>query len=158
MGPEAAKRATLEAFWIRFTANRQLEPAPRLLARADELANKLVEIAPKGMDHVFFTKSGSESVDAALKIALAWHRVRGDHGVGFGGISVGENAKQPRVLRHAAARRRPYPAHERSGTQSFLARLVALHDAIALSPPLILERKDVDRIFETLAQVIDRVA
>ncbi len=54
------------------------------------------------MDHVFFVNSGSEAVDTALKIALAYHRVRGEgtrrvligrergyHGVGFGGISVG---------------------------------------------------------------------
>ncbi len=67
---------------------------------AFELANALVEIAPKGLDHVFFTNSGSESVDTALKIAIAYHRVRGEgarsrligrergyHGVGFGGIS-----------------------------------------------------------------------
>jgi beta-alanine--pyruvate transaminase len=69
---------------------------------AFELANALVKIAPAGLDHVFFTNSGSESVDTALKIALAYHRVRGEgartrligrergyHGVGFGGISVG---------------------------------------------------------------------
>ena len=67
-----------------------------------ELANRLVDIAPKGMDHVFFTNSGSESVDTALKMAIAYHRVKGDgartrligrergyHGVNFGGISVG---------------------------------------------------------------------
>src|SRR6202521_1806856 len=66
------------------------------------LANELVGIAPEGLDHVFFTNSGSESVDTALKIALAYHRTRGEaartmligrergyHGVGFGGISVG---------------------------------------------------------------------
>jgi len=66
------------------------------------LANAVVRLAPAGLDHVFFTNSGSESVDTALKIALAWHRVRGEgtrtrligrergyHGVGFGGISVG---------------------------------------------------------------------
>jgi beta-alanine--pyruvate transaminase len=69
---------------------------------AFQLANALVKIAPAGLDHVFFTNSGSESVDTALKIALAWHRARGEgsrtrligrergyHGVGFGGISVG---------------------------------------------------------------------
>ena len=39
-----------------------------------ELANRLVEIAPKGFGHVFYTNSGSESVDTALKIALAWQR------------------------------------------------------------------------------------
>jgi beta-alanine--pyruvate transaminase len=69
---------------------------------AFELANRLVKIAPPNMDRVFFTNSGSESVDTALKIALAYHRSRGQgqkvrligrekgyHGVGFGGISVG---------------------------------------------------------------------
>ena len=69
---------------------------------AFDLANALVKIAPAGLDHVFFTNSGSESVDTALKIALAYHRVKGDaarvrligrergyHGVGFGGITVG---------------------------------------------------------------------
>jgi beta-alanine--pyruvate transaminase len=65
-------------------------------------AERVVEIAPKGMDHVFFVNSGSEAVDTALKMALGYHRVRGEgtrrvligrergyHGVGFGGISVG---------------------------------------------------------------------
>src|SRR5688500_445198 len=69
---------------------------------AFELANALVRLAPDGLEQVFFTNSGSESVDTALKIALAYHRVKGDaartrllgrergyHGVGFGGISVG---------------------------------------------------------------------
>jgi len=66
------------------------------------LANALKAILPKGIDHVFFSNSGSEAVDSALKIALAYHiangepqrvrfvgRERGYHGVGFGGISVG---------------------------------------------------------------------
>lgn len=70
--------------------------------KAFQLANRLVDIAPKGMDHVFFTNSGSESVETALKIALAYHKVKGEgsrtrlvgrergyHGVNFGGISVG---------------------------------------------------------------------
>ncbi len=69
---------------------------------AFDLAEQLVEITPPGIDHVFFTNSGSESVDTALKIALAYQRERGKgtktrfigrerayHGVGFGGISVG---------------------------------------------------------------------
>jgi beta-alanine--pyruvate transaminase len=67
-----------------------------------ELANRLVDLAPKGMDHVFFTNSGSESVETALKMAIAYHRMKGEgartrligrergyHGVNFGGISVG---------------------------------------------------------------------
>ena len=66
------------------------------------LANAVVKIAPAGLDHVFFTNSGSESVDTALKIALAYHRMRGDasrtkiisrdrgyHGVNMGGTSIG---------------------------------------------------------------------
>ncbi|TJZ85873.1 aspartate aminotransferase family protein [Paracoccus hibiscisoli] len=69
---------------------------------AFELANRIVDIAPDAMEHVFYCNSGSEAVDTALKIALAYHRARGDaartrligrergyHGVGFGGISVG---------------------------------------------------------------------
>ncbi|MCR8548390.1 aspartate aminotransferase family protein [Salipiger sp. P9] len=70
--------------------------------QAFELAEQLVALFPDGLDHVFFTNSGSESVDTALKIALHYHRMRGDgartrligrergyHGTGFGGISVG---------------------------------------------------------------------
>jgi beta-alanine--pyruvate transaminase len=67
-----------------------------------ELASRVAALLPAGLDHVFFTNSGSESVDTALKIALAFHRAKGQgtrqkligrergyHGVGFGGISVG---------------------------------------------------------------------
>ena len=70
--------------------------------KAFELASRAVNILPKGMDHAFFTNSGSESVETALKMAIAYHRVRGEgsrfrligrergyHGVNFGGISVG---------------------------------------------------------------------
>ena len=70
--------------------------------KAFELANALVGIAPEGMNHVLYTNSGSESVETALKVALAYHRVKGEgarfrligrergyHGVNFGGISVG---------------------------------------------------------------------
>jgi beta-alanine--pyruvate transaminase len=73
---------------------------------AFELAARLTDIAPEGMDHVFFTNSGSESVDTALKIARGYHRARGHaervkligrakayHGVGFGGLSVGGIAR-----------------------------------------------------------------
>ncbi|GGC30120.1 aspartate aminotransferase family protein [Siccirubricoccus deserti] len=69
---------------------------------AFEAAARVAEITPDGMDKVFFTNSGSESADTALKIALAYHKARGDssrvrligrergyHGVGFGGMSVG---------------------------------------------------------------------
>ncbi len=69
---------------------------------AFELANQLAKIAPPGLERIFFTNSGSESVDTALKIAIGYHRARGAgqrtrfigrekgyHGVGFGGMSVG---------------------------------------------------------------------
>ena len=46
--------------------------------KAFELANALVQIAPKGLEHVLYTNSGSESVETALKVALAYHRVKGD--------------------------------------------------------------------------------
>ena len=70
--------------------------------KAFELAEEAVKLAPAGMTKLFFTNSGSESVDTALKMALAYHRVRGEghrtrligrekgyHGVNFGGLSVG---------------------------------------------------------------------
>ena len=69
---------------------------------AFELANRVAKLMPAGLDKVFFCNSGSEAVDTALKIALAYQRVKGEasrtrligrergyHGVGFGGISVG---------------------------------------------------------------------
>lgn len=69
---------------------------------AFEVASRIASEAPEGLDHVFFANSGSEGVDTALKIALAYHKVKGQggrtrligrergyHGSGFGGISVG---------------------------------------------------------------------
>jgi beta-alanine--pyruvate transaminase len=77
---------------------------------AFELASRLTAILPGDLAHVFFSNSGSEAVDTALKIALAYHHARGEpertrfigrnrgyHGVGFGGLSVGgieNNRKQ----------------------------------------------------------------
>jgi beta-alanine--pyruvate transaminase len=70
--------------------------------KAFELAEKVTALAPEAFSQIFFTNSGSESVDTALKIALAYHRARGEghrsrligrergyHGVNFGGMSVG---------------------------------------------------------------------
>jgi beta-alanine--pyruvate transaminase len=129
------------------------------------LANELVKIAPAGLDHVFFTNSGSESVDTALKIALAYHRVRGEgartrligrerayHGVGFGGISVGGIAANRRMWSaallsgvdhlphtHDAARNafsRGLPGHGAELADA-LERLVALHDASTISAVIV---------------------
>ena len=73
---------------------------------AFECADRVTELAPGDLDYVFFSNSGSEAVDSALKIALAYHRAKGDagrvrlvgrerayHGVGFGGVSVGGISK-----------------------------------------------------------------
>ncbi|MEY2883540.1 MAG: hypothetical protein RL490_1264, partial [Pseudomonadota bacterium] len=78
---------------------------------AFRFAERLAELAPAGLDRIFFTGSGSESVDTALKIALAYQRAigqgtrtrfigreRGYHGVGFGGISVGGLVNNRRVF------------------------------------------------------------
>ncbi|WP_421725377.1 aspartate aminotransferase family protein [Bauldia sp.] len=84
---------------------RELDYAPAFQMghpKVFELAARLTTYMPPGIDHVFFTNSGSESVETGLKIALAYHRVKGEgartrligrergyHGVNFGGISVG---------------------------------------------------------------------
>lgn len=150
--------ASLDAYWMPFTANRDFKKAPRIITgasghhyttddgrevydlfsglwtsglghchpkiveavqsqvatldysigfqmsnnRAFELAEKVIDLAPEDFTQCFFTNSGSESVDSALKIALAYHRARGEghrtrfigrergyHGVNFGGMSVG---------------------------------------------------------------------
>ena len=124
------------------------------------LAERLAGLAPPGLGHVFFTNSGSESVDTALKIALAYHRARGEgqrtrligrekgyHGVGFGGISVGglpNNRKWygaqlpfvdhlPHTLdiaRNAFSRGLPKHGVELADE---LERLVALHDASTIA-------------------------
>ncbi|MGA2024773.1 MAG: aspartate aminotransferase family protein [Steroidobacteraceae bacterium] len=85
--------------------SRELDFAPAFQMGhplAFEAAARVAHLMPAGLDRIFFTNSGSESIDTALKIALAYHRARGEsqrfrfigrersyHGVGFGGISVG---------------------------------------------------------------------
>jgi beta-alanine--pyruvate transaminase len=124
---------------------------------AFEAASRLAAITPPGLNRIFFTNSGSESADTALKIALAYHRARGEasrtrfigrergyHGVNFGGMSVGGipgNRKTfggsllPGVdhLRatHDLARNafsKGQPAHGAEFADE-LERIVALHDA-----------------------------
>ena len=154
----SVSQASIDAYWLPFTANRDFKKKPRVFVGAEghyyltrdgrrlydffsglwtsglghchpkivaavqqqvatldycmgfqashekvfELAEKLIELAPEPFRQVFFTNSGSESADTALKIALAYHRARGEghrtrligrergyHGVNFGGMSVG---------------------------------------------------------------------
>jgi beta-alanine--pyruvate transaminase len=129
-----------------------------------ELAARLTAIAPQGLDHVFFTNSGSESVDTALKMALAYHRVKGEgsrtrligrergyHGVNFGGISVGgivTNRKHFGTLlagvdhirhTHDPARNafsRGLPQHGAEFADE-LERLVTLHDASTIAAVIV---------------------
>jgi beta-alanine--pyruvate transaminase len=132
--------------------------------KAFELANRLVGMAPEGMDHAFFTNSGSESVETALKIALAYQRAigqgtrtrligreRGYHGVNFGGISVGgivNNRKHFGTLLtgvdhlphthqlHKNAWSRGQPAHGAELADD-LERIVALHDASTIAAVIV---------------------
>ncbi len=204
--------ASMAAYWMPFTANRQFKKSPRLLARASgmhywdvhgrevldgvaglwcvnaghnrpritaaiqaqaaemdfappfqmghpkafDLAERVAALAPAGMGKVFFANSGSEAVDSALKMALAYHRVRGEgtrtrligrergyHGVNFGGISVGGMIGNRKTFGLAVAgtdhirhthdpARNAYsqgqPAHGADFADD-LDKLVALHDA-----------------------------
>jgi beta-alanine--pyruvate transaminase len=204
--------ATLEHFWMPFTANRAFKSAPRLLAKADgmyywtpegrqvldataglwcvnaghnrkpiveavqkqaatmdyappfsmghplafEAATAVAKVAPEGMQRVFFTNSGSESADTAIKMALAYHRARGEpsrriiigrergyHGVNIGGTMAGGipgNRKAfPTMMvgvdhirsTHDLARNafsRGQPAHGAEFADE-LERLVTFHDA-----------------------------
>ena len=124
---------------------------------AFEAASKLAEITPAGMNRIFFTNSGSESVDTALKMALAYHRARGEgqrtrfigrergyHGVGFGGISVGGMVNNRKVysgamlsgvdhLPHTFNLKEQAYSKDQPAWGAHLAdeleRIVALHDA-----------------------------
>ncbi len=131
---------------------------------AFELSSKLVNVAPKSMDHVFYSNSGSESVETALKIALAYHKSKGDgsrtrligrergyHGVNFGGISVGgmvANRKQFGTLlsgvdhiRHTHLPEKNAFTNGQPEYGDYLAddleRLVALHDASTIAAVII---------------------
>ncbi|MDR3515831.1 MAG: aspartate aminotransferase family protein [Azospirillaceae bacterium] len=132
--------------------------------KAFELASRLAAMLPGDLNHVFFTNSGSEAVDTALKIALAYHRARGEgsrqrligrergyHGVGFGGISVGgisSNRKQfgmalGGVDHLAATYDRSQQAFSRgqpawgAHLADELERIVALHDASTIAAVIV---------------------
>ena len=132
---------------------------------AFELANRLSKIAPPNLDRIFFTNSGSESVDTALKIALAYHRAKGEahrtrfigrekgyHGVGFGGTSVGGMVNNRKVFASAMLPGVDHLSHTLDiGHNAFsrglphwgahlaneLERLVALHDASTIAAVIV---------------------
>ncbi len=132
--------------------------------KAFELAERIAAIAPAGMNKVFFANSGSEAVETALKMALAYHRVRGEgsrtrligrergyHGVNFGGISVGGIVSNRKLfgnllsgvdhLRHTHDPARNafsvgVPAHGAELADD-LERLVALHDASTIAAVIV---------------------
>ncbi|HWU65176.1 MAG TPA: aspartate aminotransferase family protein [Ensifer sp.] len=133
--------------------------------KAFELATRLVDIAPEGMEHVLYTNSGSESVETALKVALAYHRAKGDgsrfrligrergyHGVNFGGISVGgivSNRKMFGTLltgvdhmphTHQPTKNafsRGIPEHGGVDIATELERIVTLHDASTIAAVIV---------------------
>jgi len=132
--------------------------------KAFELADRIAKLAPEGMNKVFFTNSGSEAVETALKMAIAYHRARGDgsrtrligrergyHGVNFGGISVGGIVSNRKMfgtllagvdhIRHTHDLARNafsvgQPAHGAEFAED-LERLVALHDASTIAAVIV---------------------
>jgi beta-alanine--pyruvate transaminase len=124
---------------------------------AFELAERIAALAPPGLDRVFFSNSGSEACDSALKMALAYARVcgegqrqlivgreRGFHGVGFGGISAGGMQANRRAFGNALLRSDHLRSTWDPTTQAFVRgqpdngaemadeleqRIIALHDA-----------------------------
>src|SRR5215831_8314645 len=132
--------------------------------KAFELASRLAALAPGELDHAFFCNSGSEAVDTALKIALAYHNVRGQasrvrligrergyHGVGFGGISVGGIVANRKYFGSLLAGVDHLPHTYNREKQAFtkgepewgghladdLDRLVALHDASTIAAVIV---------------------
>ena len=132
--------------------------------QAFELASRVAALAPGDLNRVFFCNSGSEAVDTALKIALAYHNVRGEgartrligrergyHGVGFGGISVGGIVPNRKMFGSLLAGVDHLPATYSREHQAFtkgepewgghladeLERIVALHDASTIAAVII---------------------
>ena len=134
-------------------------------AKAFELAARIAQWAPPGLNRVFFTNSGSEAVDSALKIAIAYHHARGEagrvriigrerayHGVGIGGISAGGIAANRRVFGALSAPFVDHLPHTHELAQmrfsrgqpawgahlaGVLERLVALHDASTIAAVIV---------------------
>ncbi|MFG6461313.1 aspartate aminotransferase family protein [Roseateles sp. DXS20W] len=132
--------------------------------KAFELAERLAALTPAGLNRIFFTNSGSEAVETALKMAIAYHRVRGEgartrligrergyHGVNFGGISVGGMVANRKMfgtllagvdhIRHTHDPARNafsvgIPPHGAEFADD-LERLIALHDASTIAAVIV---------------------
>src|SRR5579863_4854747 len=145
----------------------ELDYAPAFqFAHADafELASRIAALAPADLNRVFFCSSGSEAVDTALKIALAYHNVRGEgarsrlvgrergyHGVGFGGISVGGIVANRKYFGSLLTGVDHLPSTYSREQQAFtkgepewgahladdLERIVALHDASTIAAVIV---------------------
>ena len=128
-----------------------------------ELANRLKDLTPAGLDHVFFTGSGSEAADTSLKMARAYWRVRGQagktrligrekgyHGVNFGGISVGgmvanrktfgqgiEADHLPHTQLASNAFSRGVPQEGGAALADRLLDIIALHDASTIAAVIV---------------------
>jgi beta-alanine--pyruvate transaminase len=132
--------------------------------KAFELAGRVAALAPADLDHVFFCNSGSEAVDTALKMALAYHNARGQggrvrligrergyHGVGFGGISVGGIVSNRKFFGTLLAGADHLPHTYNRAEQAFsrgepewgahladeLERIVTLHDASTIAAVIV---------------------
>ncbi|MET0567820.1 MAG: aminotransferase class III-fold pyridoxal phosphate-dependent enzyme, partial [Hyphomicrobiaceae bacterium] len=129
-----------------------------------ELSSRLTLLAPGDLDYCLFANSGSEAVDTALKVALAYHRSRGEgsrtrfigrergyHGVGFGGISVGGIVANRKMFGNMLQGVDHLPSTYNRSKQAFskqepdwgaetadeLTRLIALHDASTIAAVIV---------------------
>ncbi len=129
-----------------------------------ELSNKLALMAPGDLDYALFANSGSEAVDTALKVALAYHKARGEggrtrfigrergyHGVGFGGISVGGMVNNRKMFGNMLTGVDHLPTTYNKAKQAFsvgepdwgietldeMTRLIGLHDASTIAAVIV---------------------
>ncbi|MGH6800224.1 MAG: aspartate aminotransferase family protein [Methylocella sp.] len=132
--------------------------------KAFALANRIAALAPGDLDHVFFTNSGSEAVDTALKIALAYHNLRGEgarqrfigrergyHGMGFGGMAVGGIGANRKLFGNLFAGVDHLPSTYNRAKQAFtkgepewgahladeLERIAGVHDASTIAAVIV---------------------
>ncbi|HPF74758.1 MAG TPA: aspartate aminotransferase family protein [Xanthomonadaceae bacterium] len=154
---EAVQRQVAEADYV---------PAFQLGSPATfRLADRIASLAPGSLDRVFFTNSGSEAVDTAMKMALGYHRLRGEssrtrfigrekayHGVGLGGVSVGGMVANRKMFAplmvpgvdHLPHTHNPAEAGFSKGQPAWgahladeLERIVALHDASTIAAVIV---------------------